>query len=133
MFVVGHVEVPRLYLDMTLMMLSGIINQSVGSSQSQNWLAQNTLILIFIQKNPEAVVENCTEAIKLNNKYTKALSRRATAAEQLGNLTMALEGKTYPTHMIWMSPFRILGVFGVFCFILILFQIDIPVSKQWRP
>ena len=51
-------------------------------------------LILLIQKNPEAVVENCSEAIKLNNKYTKALSRRATAAEQLGNLTMALEGKT---------------------------------------
>ena len=35
------------------------------------------------------------------------------------------------THINWMSPFPILGVSGVL-FIFILFQIDIPVSKQWR-
>ena len=33
----------------------------------------------------------------------------------------------------WISPFPILGVSGELFFILILFQIDIPVSKQWGP
>ena len=55
------------------------------------------------------MVENCSEAIKLNNKYTKALSRRATAAEQLGNLTMALEGKTVLSNM---SPGIFLAILG---------------------
>ncbi|XP_045210423.2 mitochondrial import receptor subunit TOM70-like [Mercenaria mercenaria] len=45
-------------------------------------------------KNPKLVLENCTEAIKLNGKYTKALSRRANAAEQLGDLQLSLEDVT---------------------------------------
>ena len=35
-------------------------------------------------------------------------------------------------HINWMSPFSVVGMSGVF-FIFILFRIDIPVSKQWRP
>ncbi|XP_052816681.1 mitochondrial import receptor subunit TOM70-like [Mya arenaria] len=45
-------------------------------------------------KSPQKVLENCTEAIKLNGKYTKALNRRAQAAEQLGDLQMSLEDVT---------------------------------------
>ncbi|WAR13496.1 TOM70-like protein [Mya arenaria] len=47
-----------------------------------------------IEKSPQKVLENCTEAIKLNGKYTKALNRRAQAAEQLGDLQMSLEDVT---------------------------------------
>ncbi|XP_052818482.1 mitochondrial import receptor subunit TOM70-like [Mya arenaria] len=43
---------------------------------------------------PQEVLENCTDAIKLNGKYTKALLRRAKAAEQLGDLQMSLEDVT---------------------------------------
>ncbi|KAL4229406.1 Mitochondrial import receptor subunit TOM70 [Mactra antiquata] len=45
-------------------------------------------------KNPKLVLENCTEAIKLNGKYTKALMRRANAAEQLSELELSLEDVT---------------------------------------
>lgn len=38
------------------------------------------------------VVEDCKEALRLNPKYQKALTRRATACEQSGDLTQALEG-----------------------------------------
>lgn len=43
--------------------------------------------------NLKMVVEDCSEALKNNSKYTKCLMRRANAAEQLGDLTQALEGK----------------------------------------
>lgn len=38
------------------------------------------------------VIEDCNEALRLNPKYQKALTRRATACEQSGDLTQALEG-----------------------------------------
>ena len=38
----------------------------------------------------------------------------------------------YAIFIIWMSPFPILGMSGVF-FIFILFLIEIPVCKQGRP
>lgn len=44
--------------------------------------------------NLKMVVEDCTEALKNNSKYTKCLMRRANAAEQLGDLTQALEDVT---------------------------------------
>jgi len=45
-------------------------------------------------KNPKLVIENCSEAIKLNGKYTKALWRRAVAAEQLSDFVLSLEDAT---------------------------------------
>ena len=45
-------------------------------------------------KNLRMVVEDCTEALKHNNKYSKCLMRRAAAAEELGDLTQALEDVT---------------------------------------
>ncbi|VDI31838.1 mitochondrial import receptor subunit TOM70 [Mytilus galloprovincialis] len=44
--------------------------------------------------NLKMVVEDCSEALKNNSKYTKCLMRRANAAEQLGDLTQALEDVT---------------------------------------
>ena len=45
------------------------------------------------------VVEDCTEALKHNKKYSKCLMRRAAAAEELGDLTQALEGKCLMTKV----------------------------------
>lgn len=39
------------------------------------------------------MIEDCNSAIELNNKYTKALFRRAKAYEQLNRLSESLEGK----------------------------------------
>ncbi|KAK3601164.1 hypothetical protein CHS0354_019163 [Potamilus streckersoni] len=45
-------------------------------------------------KNFEKVVEDCTQALKYNAKYVKALTRRSKACEQIGDLTTALEDVT---------------------------------------
>jgi len=42
-------------------------------------------------KEYENVVKDCTKALELKNDYVKALSRRASAHESLGNLQKALE------------------------------------------
>ena len=48
--------------------------------------------IFVLQKNTKMVIEDCSEALRLNPKYLKALTRRATACEQSGDLTQALEG-----------------------------------------
>ncbi|XP_069115715.1 mitochondrial import receptor subunit TOM70-like [Argopecten irradians] len=45
-------------------------------------------------KNNKMVVEDCTTALELNNRYIKALTRRATACENLEDLSQALEDVT---------------------------------------
>lgn len=45
------------------------------------------------------VIEDCNEALRLNPKYQKALTRRATACEQSGDLTQALEGMS--SNFLW--------------------------------
>ncbi|XP_052286193.1 mitochondrial import receptor subunit TOM70-like isoform X2 [Dreissena polymorpha] len=45
-------------------------------------------------KSPRQVIDNCTEAIKLNGRYLKAINRRAQAAEEIGELQMSLEDAT---------------------------------------
>ncbi|XP_033757911.1 mitochondrial import receptor subunit TOM70-like [Pecten maximus] len=45
-------------------------------------------------RNNKMVVEDCTTALELNNRYVKALTRRATACEQLEDLSQALEDVT---------------------------------------
>lgn len=45
------------------------------------------------------VIEDCNEALGLNPKYQKALTRRATACEQSGDLTQALEGMS--SNFLW--------------------------------
>ncbi|XP_062577593.1 mitochondrial import receptor subunit TOM70-like [Saccostrea cucullata] len=45
-------------------------------------------------KNTKMVIDDCNEALRLNPKYQKALSRRALACEQSGDLTQALEDVT---------------------------------------
>ncbi len=47
---------------------------------------------MFIQKNSEKVIEDCSRAIELNPKYIKCIQRRARAAEAIGNFDLALEG-----------------------------------------
>ena len=49
----------------------------------------------MLKKKTDDVINDCTEALKLNNRYTKALSRRAKAYETKGGAYMfkALEGK----------------------------------------
>lgn len=49
--------------------------------------------LCAFQRNVKMVIEDCNEALRLNPKYQKALMRRATACEQKGELTQALEGR----------------------------------------
>ena len=46
-----------------------------------------------MQKKYDAVVEDCTKALEYNNKYTKALFRRAKACEITNDLMQCLEGK----------------------------------------
>jgi tetratricopeptide (TPR) repeat protein len=43
----------------------------------------------------ELVVQDCDEALKLNPDYVKALNRRATALEQLGQYENALRGMSF--------------------------------------
>ncbi|XP_061165512.1 mitochondrial import receptor subunit TOM70-like [Saccostrea echinata] len=45
-------------------------------------------------KNTKMVIDDCNEALRLNPKYQKALTRRAIASEQSGDLTQALEDVT---------------------------------------
>lgn len=47
-----------------------------------------------LQKKYNAVKMDCTKAIELNPKYTKALLRRSRALEQLGELESAFEDVT---------------------------------------
>lgn len=48
------------------------------------------------------VIEDCNEALRLNPKYQKALTRRATACEQSGDLTQALEGMS--SNLFFKNP-----------------------------
>ena len=41
----------------------------------------------------DKVIEDCTKALEYNDKYTKALFRRAKAYESTNNLMSCLEGK----------------------------------------
>ncbi|KAL5022635.1 hypothetical protein ScPMuIL_001790 [Solemya velum] len=45
-------------------------------------------------KNYKMVVEDCTQALELDSRYVKALSRRARVCEQLGELAQSLEDVT---------------------------------------
>ncbi|OWF43976.1 mitochondrial import receptor subunit TOM70-like [Mizuhopecten yessoensis] len=45
-------------------------------------------------RNNKMVIEDCTTALELNNRYVKALTRRASACEQLEDLSQALEDVT---------------------------------------
>ena len=46
-----------------------------------------------ILKNYDLVIADCSEALKLDSLYVKALTRRAHAYENIGNVTDALNGK----------------------------------------
>ena len=54
------------------------------------------IILTFFKHNSDAVINDTTEALKYNDRYVKALLRRAKAYESKGgeNLFFALEGRT---------------------------------------
>lgn len=56
----------------------------------QNRAAANEQLKI----EPEKIIEDCNEAVKLDNKYHKALVRRANALEKLGRLEEALADMT---------------------------------------
>jgi tetratricopeptide (TPR) repeat protein len=49
----------------------------------------------------ESVVQDCDEALKLNPDYVKALNRRATALEQLGQYKDALRGMFSLGYTMW--------------------------------
>lgn len=55
---------------------------------------QNRAAVYETNKNYEAVVEECSKAIKLNRKYIKALQRRAKAYESMGYISDALRDIT---------------------------------------
>ena len=55
-------------------------------------LLSYTLRFEILQKDYQKVVEDCSKAIELNSKYLKCIQRRARAAENIGNLELALEG-----------------------------------------
>ncbi|KAL3886826.1 hypothetical protein ACJMK2_026791 [Sinanodonta woodiana] len=70
-------------------------------------------------KNFEKVIEDCTQALKYNAKYVKALTRRAKACEQIGDLTTALEDVTavcilegFQNHMTLQMADRVLKDLG---------------------
>lgn len=44
-----------------------------------------------MQNNVDKVIEDCTTALKLNTYYSKAMLRRAKAAEKQNDLDLALE------------------------------------------
>ena len=46
---------------------------------------------VSFQNEPNKVLDDCTESLKLNQRYTKALMRRAKAAERLKNIDLSLE------------------------------------------
>lgn len=50
--------------------------------------------LYKLQKNWECVLRDCTAALELNERYVKALQRRAKACEVLKDLEQALEDLT---------------------------------------
>lgn len=52
------------------------------------------MIISFFQNNMTDLVKDCTAALELNPKYTKALSRRAKAFQNLGQLSECLEDIT---------------------------------------
>lgn len=46
----------------------------------------------FKQPDYEKAIADCTEALKIDSKYQRAISRRANALEKLGRLTEAVAG-----------------------------------------
>ena len=61
----------------------------------------------------DLVVEDCNEALKLNPDYVKALNRRATALEQLGQYEGALRGTSFLRQFFvgnhhWLTVFQTL-------------------------
>lgn len=54
----------------------------------------NIMITSFFQNNMTDLVKDCSAALDLNPKYTKALSRRAKAFQNLGQLSECLEDVT---------------------------------------
>lgn len=50
--------------------------------------------LCLLQMKWTEVVQDCSEAVKLNPRYIKALFRRAKALERLDNKKECLEGET---------------------------------------
>ena len=62
------------------------------------WIRGSPSEIGYINLSPpklELVVQDCDEALKLNPDYVKALNRRATALEQLGQYEGALRGMSH--------------------------------------
>jgi tetratricopeptide (TPR) repeat protein len=62
------------------------------------WICGSPSEIGYINLSPpklELVVQDCDEALKLNPDYVKALNRRATALEQLGQYENALRGMSH--------------------------------------
>ncbi|XP_050416577.1 mitochondrial import receptor subunit TOM70 [Patella vulgata] len=55
---------------------------------------QNRAAAMEYMSNYDGVIQDCTKAIELNQRYTKALSRRAKAYQQVGKLRDSLEDIT---------------------------------------
>lgn len=65
-----------------------------GDKESLSTFYHNRAAAYEKLRNTKMVIEDCNEALSLNPKYQKALTRRATACEQSGDLTQALEDVT---------------------------------------
>ena len=65
---------------------------------------------LFPQKSYKEVISDCTKAIALNNRYVKAMNRRAKACEQTGDLTQCLEGKALKVFLCSIVPVNTTGL-----------------------
>ena len=61
----------------------------------------------------DLVVQDCDEALKLNPDYVKALNRRATALEQLGQYENALRGMSFLQTILCMEHPRLTVFLGL--------------------
>lgn len=75
-----------------------------------------------LQKNWECVLRDCTKALELNERYTKALQRRAKACEVLRDLEQALEDLTavcilesFQNQATLVNVDRVLKELGEYC------------------
>jgi hypothetical protein len=59
------------------------------------WMLVNLYHYCCLQKLLDKVIEDCSKALEYNNKYAKALFRRAKAYETTNNLMACLEGTSH--------------------------------------
>lgn len=66
---------------------------SARDSRKYAHYVTSKLVFFLYQKKYDAVVMDCTKALEYNNRYTKALFRRAKACEITNDLMQCLEGE----------------------------------------